>query len=233
MAATAGKHEFTSFTKTMVDSSCYSDLQSAIDEFRRYRECSSDLFDRTVNFFREIEGIVPVNNNALGFLSPHQEEVRNELRKSPSVFFIGEKNCGKSSVINEILKKSALPVDETPCTARIVRIKHTTKQYAKLVGSDGGEVKKEFFTDKKPPKEYIVVSDQDRQNEAVLGATVEVGLDHELLQSGIELIDSPGKSESEELDNVLDSFLQKGTVPFFVYVINGDKRLTNSVSKGI
>ena len=217
----------------MGDSNSYSDLQRAIDEFRRYYDSSSNLFERTVDCFQEIEGSVPVTNkDALRFLLPHQEEVRNELQKSPSVFFIGEKNCGKSSVINELLRKSALPVDETPCTARIVRIKYASKPYVRLIRSNGEEVKKQFFTDKQPPKEFIVVSDRDREDEAVLGATVEVGLNHKLLLSGLELIDSPGKSESEALDKVLDSFLEKGTVPFFVYVINGDKRLTRSVSKG-
>ena len=53
--------------------------------------------------FEEIEGSVPVNDDdALRFLLPHQEEVRNEFQNSPSVFFIGERNYGESSVINEV-----------------------------------------------------------------------------------------------------------------------------------
>ena len=87
----------------MGDSNSYSDLQKAIDEFRRYYDSSSNLFERTVDCFQEIERSVPVtNNDALRFLLPHQEEVRNELQKSPSVFFIGERNYGESSVINEV-----------------------------------------------------------------------------------------------------------------------------------
>ena len=66
-------------------------------------DCSSNLFERTVDRFEEIEGSVPVNDDdALRFLLPHQEEVRNELQKSPSVFFIGERNYGESSVINKV-----------------------------------------------------------------------------------------------------------------------------------
>ena len=53
--------------------------------------------------FEEIEGSVPVNDDdALRFLLPHQEEVRNEFQNSPSVFFIGERNYGESSVTNEV-----------------------------------------------------------------------------------------------------------------------------------
>jgi len=66
-----------------------------------------------------------------------------------------------------------------------------------------------------------------------LNAIVEVRLNHKLLRSGIELIDSPGKSESETLDKVLDDFLQKGTVPLFVYVIDGNYLLRDAVSQTI
>jgi len=160
------------------------------------------------------------------------EDVEKELQKSPSVFFIGERNCGKSSIINELLRQTSLPVNETPCTARIVRIKYAEQSYARLVGSDGKEVKRELLRgkSKKLPKQLIVVPDEDRENRSALDAIVEVGLQHELLSSGIELIDSPGKSESDALDRVLDDFLEKGTVPLFVYVIDGGMHLRNVVS---
>jgi len=158
--------------------------------------------------------------------------VEKELQKSPSVFFIGQSNCGKSSIINELLRQTSLPVNETPCTARIVRIKYAKQSYARLVGSNGKEVKKELLRgkSKKLPKQLIEVADEDRDNRSVVDAIVEVGLEHELLSSGIELIDSPGKSESDALDRVLDDFLEKGTVPLFVYVIDGNMRLRNAVS---
>ena len=219
--------------------SCAKSLQEAIEEFRCYNDRTTSLFKRTSNCFEEIAKnfdidvgeaddtqTAPIPFNQL-------DDVKKELQKSPSVFFIGERNCGKSSIINELLRQSSLPVYENPCTARIVRIKYTEKPYATLVGSDGKEVKTEQLTSrtsKHLPKELIVLSDQDRDDENKLNETVEVGLDHKLLRSGIELIDSPGKNESEVLDKVLDDFLQKGTVPLFVYVIDGDNHLRSSVS---
>jgi len=160
------------------------------------------------------------------------EDVKKELQKSPSVFFIGERNCGKSSIINELFRQTSLPVNETPCMARIVRIKYSEQSYARLVGSDGKEVRRELLRgkSKKLLEQLIVVPDEDRDNRSALNAIVEVGLQHELLSSGIELIDSPGKSESDALDRVLDDFLERGTVPLFVYVINGKMHLRNSVS---
>ena len=218
---------------TIDDFKSFPDLQEAIDEFKRYSDRITSLYERTMTCFREIVESVPTDKaeavqSAIPFSK--QEAVKRELQKSPSVFFIGERNCGKSSIVNELLRQSSLPVHENPCTARIVRIKYAEQSYARLVGSDGREVKRELFQGKHLPENLIVIKDEDRENEEALETTVEVGLKHKLLRSGIELIDSPGKSESEVLDRVLDDFLSKDTVPLFVYVINGDTRLTCSVS---
>lgn len=191
------------------------------------------MFKRTSSCFQDIVANIHVDDKSdTPTLIPFSqlEDVEKELQKNPSVFFIGEKNCGKSSIINELLRQTSLPVHENPCTARIVRIKYAEQSYARLVGSDGKEVKRELLTGKKLPEELIVVPDGDRENRSALDAIVEVGLKHDLLSSGIELIDSPGKSESDVLDRVLDDFLDKGTVPLFVYVIDGDMHLRYSVS---
>ena len=208
-------------------------LQEAIEEFKRYSDRTESLFKRTSSCFQDIVANIQVHDETdTQTLIPFSqlEDVEKELQKSPSVFFIGERNCGKSSIINELLRQTYLPVHETPCTARIVRIKHAEKPYARLIGSDGRVVKIELLTRKKLPEELIVVPHEDRENRSALDAIVEVGLKHELLSSGIELIDSPGKSESDVLDRVLDDFLDKGTVPMFVYVIDGDNHLRHAVS---
>ena len=208
-------------------------LQDAIDEFKRYSDRTESLFKRTSSCFQDIVASIPVGDDTdTQTLIPFSqlEDVEKELQKSPSIFFIGERNCGKSSIINELLRQSSLPVHENPCTARIVRIKYAEQSYARLVSSNGREVKRELLTGKKLPEELIVVPHEDRENRSALNAIVEVGLKLELLSSGIELIDSPGKSESDVLDRVLDDFLKKGTVPLFVYVIDGRMHLRYSVS---
>ena len=216
--------------------SCTKSLQEAIEEFKCYSDSTASLFKRTSSCFQEIVKCFEIDcgeaddTQAAPIPFNQLDDVERELQKSPSVFFIGERNCGKSSILNELLRQSSLPVHENPCTARIVRIKYAEKPYATLVGSDGRNVKTKQLTGKHLPEDLIVVSDQDREDENVLNATVEVGLNHTLLRSGIELIDSPGKNESDVLDKVLDDFLQKGTVPLFVYVIDGNNNLRPSVS---
>ncbi|XP_068734340.1 dual serine/threonine and tyrosine protein kinase-like [Montipora capricornis] len=204
-------------------------LQETIREFERYKDCTSLLYKRTSSCFEDILKSINIeieaeDDNLKDIPFCQLEEVERELQKIPAVFFIGESNCGKSSIINELLRKSSLPVNQTPCTARIVRIKYSTKPYARLVGLDG-KIKEGYSPEKKKLEKLVVVSDEDRDSEDALNLTVEVGLDHQLLGSGIELIDSPGKSESDVLDKVLDEYLEKGTVPLFVYVINGCNNL--------
>ena len=57
------------------------------------------------------------------------------------------------------------------------------------------------------PKEYVVVCDDSREQSEQLKCIVEISLNHALLKSGIELIDSPGKNENDALDYVVDKFL--------------------------
>ena len=120
-----------------------------------------------------------------------------------------------------------MPVYENPCTPRIVRIKYAEQSYARW---DGKEIKKEVLKGKRLPEELIVVSDEERENKNALEAIVVVGLKYTILSSGIELIDSPGKRESDVVDRALDDFLKKGTAPLFVYVIDGDMHLRPEVS---
>lgn len=219
----------------MADHRLQKSLEDAISEFKCYNDRTTSLFKRTSTCFQEILESIDIGSTEAedtNTLIPFSQldEVERELRKSPSVFFIGERNCGKSSIINELLRQSSLPVHENPCTARIVRIKYSDEPYAVLLRSDGVEVGRKAPTRGRIPVELIVVSDQDRENENALDATVEVGLKHELLRSGIELIDSPGKGESDLLDTVLNEYLEEGSVPLFVYVIDGNERLRNSVS---
>ena len=214
--------------------SCEQSLRDAIEEFKCYSDRTESLYKRTSTCFQDIVANIQVDDDKVESHSlipfSQLEDVEKELQKSPSVFFIGERNCGKSSIINELLRQTSLPVHETPCTARIVRIKYAEQSYARLVGSDGTEVKTELLTGKRLPENFILVPDEERENRSALDDIVEVGLKHELLSSGIELIDSPGKSESDVLDKVLDEFLMKGTVPLFVYVIDGRMHLRYSVS---
>ena len=59
---------------------------------------------------------------------------------------------------------------------------------------------------------------------------VEVGLNNSLLQNGhLEVIDAPGMSENEALDNVVDECID-GALQVIIYVVDGNSSLRLQVS---
>ena len=208
-------------------------LEKAVEEFRVYSERASSLFHETVQCLEEMKAEAKLSEDAITALtsSLNMEEMKNVLKSKTSVVFIGNRNCGKSSILNEVLGGSYLPVHENPCTSRIVKISHSMgDNTVRVVDKAGEEVQPVATFTKRVPKEYVVVCDREQSEQ--LKYIVEIALNHPLLQSGIELIDSPGKNENDALDDVVEEFFEKGTTPLVVYVIDGNEQLRPSVGIG-
>ncbi len=207
-------------------------LERAVEEFKVYSERASSLFNETIQCLEEMKTQDKLSKDAIDalFSSLNMEEIKQALKKRPSVVFIGNRNCGKSAILNELLGGSFVPVHETPCTSRIVRISNSTgKNTIRVVDKAGEEVQPLTTFTKKVPKDYVVVCDEGREQSEQLKCTVDITLNHPFLKSGIELIDSPGRNENDALDDVVDTFFEKGTTPLIVYVIDGNEQLRSSV----
>ena len=208
-------------------------LEKAVEEFKEYSERSASLFKKTVQCLEEMKTHTKLSAEAINAMSSslNIEEIEQVLKKRPSVVFIGNRNCGKSAVLNELLGGSYLPVHETPCTSRIVKISHSMgdDNTIRVVDKAREEVQPMVTFTKRVPKEYVVVCDDSREQSQQLMFIVEVALNHPFLKSGIELIDSPGRNENDALDDVVNEFFVKGTTPLVVYVIDGNEQLRQSV----
>ena len=208
-------------------------LEKAVEEFKEYSERSASLFNETVQCLEEMKAHTKLSTEAINAMSSslNMEEVEQVLKKRPSVVFIGNRNCGKSAVLNELLGGSYLPVHENPCTSRIVKISHSMGENTiRVVDKAGEEVQPMVTFARKVPMEYVVVCDDSREQSEQLKNIVEIALNHPFLKSGIELIDSPGRNENDALDDVVDEFFEKGTTPLVVYVIDGNEQLRQTVS---
>ena len=75
-----------------------------------------------------------------------------------------------------------------------------------------------------------MATDERRDHAEQVRCFVEVALNHPFLKSGFELIDSPGRNENDALDDVVDSFFEKGTKPLVVYIIDGNAHFRPAVS---
>ena len=207
-------------------------LEKAVEEFRVYSERASSLFYETVQCLEEMKAESKLSEDAITALvsSLNMEEMKEALKSKTSVVFIGNRNCGKSSILNEVLGGSYLPVHENPCTSRIIKISHSMGENTiRVVDKAGEEVQPMVTFTRKVPMEYVVVCDDSREQSEELKSIVEIALNHPLLKSGIELIDSPGKNETDALDDVVDEFFEKGTTPLVVYVVDGNEQLRPSV----
>ena len=207
-------------------------LEEAIEEFRKYSECAGSIYNDTLRCYEDMKAEEKLRKYTVEVIFPSAEieETGRALKITPSVVFTGERNCGKSSILNGLLRKSYLPIQSTPCTSRIVKISDSPDRNTfRVVSKAGIEVQpvKPFCSE--GVRNCVVVTDQRREHQHELNSVVEIKLNHPLLKSGIELIDSPGRNECDALDDVLDGFFTKGTTPLIVYVIDGNQQLRPSV----
>ena len=80
----------------------------------------------------------------------------------------------------------------------------------------------------KIPRKKIELSRKDREDSTKVEAIIETGLDIEFLQSGVTVIDSPGRNENEALDNLVKEQL-KNPLAFVIYVVDGRNLFTKQV----
>lgn len=205
----------------------------AIEELKLCSETATTVLNETKQYLEEMKDREIMSEEAIASIntSTTAEEIKRALNKRPTVVFIGNRNCGKSAVLNEILGGSYLPVHETPCTSRMVKISYTPGKSTVRVVDKSGQIAKSSITIRKSvPQDYVVVCDEGREKSDQLKCTVEIALNHPFLESGIELIDSPGRNENDALDEVVDDFFEKEATPFVVYIIDGNEHLRSSVS---
>lgn len=71
------------------------------------------------------------------YTANEKKEVTSLFSEEPALIFVGQTNCGKSSIINELLGCKALPTSDQPSTARIVRVSYAEEPFCRLVSKDG------------------------------------------------------------------------------------------------
>ena len=173
-------------------------------------------------------------DNALAellYTAKEKKEVTDLFDQEPALIFVGQTNCGKSSIINELLGCKALPTSDQPSTARIVRVCHAEEPYCRLVDTHGKtleEIKMIGKDGNRIPRKKIELKPKDRGDPSKVGAIVETGLNIEFLKCGVSIIDSPGRNENKALDNLVKEQLEN-PLAFVIYVVDGHDLFTKQV----
>ncbi|XP_077869241.1 uncharacterized protein LOC144360330 [Saccoglossus kowalevskii] len=153
-----------------------------------------------------------------------------QLHERITLGVMGERNSGKSSLINELLGYDVLPVSEMAADCRVVFLKYSQKSYVKRLGAKNKEVE-----DSKIPlpdtKDNIAAVTAAigklivrQEAESVHNSVVEIGLDDPLLQHGLEILEFPASTGTESLNDVISVVTTqlRRTIPLLVYVIDAN-----------
>ena len=79
------------------------------------------------------------------YTANERREVSSLFSEEPALIFVGQTNCGKSSIINELLGCKALPTSDQPSTARNVRVSYAEEPFCHLVARDGRKLEVRFL----------------------------------------------------------------------------------------
>ena len=71
------------------------------------------------------------------YTANERKEVTALFCEEPTLIFVGQTNCGKSSIINELLGCKTLPTSDQPSTARIVRVSYAKEPFCRLLAKNG------------------------------------------------------------------------------------------------
>lgn len=88
------------------------------------------------------------------------------------------------------------------------------------------------FTDNTIPARLVNLPLGQRKDRDAVDMIVKVGWPNKFLKAGITIVDSPGTSENEVLDSVVESFSNGVADVAVLYVIDGTKFVTEKVRNG-
>lgn len=116
----------------------------------------------------------------------------------------GEFKRGKSSLINALLGMPILPMDILPTTATANHIVYGPVPSVQILKKDGSKL--QITVDEL--KDYVTkLTAESFQNAKSIQETV-IEYPTILCQNGVEIVDTPGLNDNEEMENITNSILQ-------------------------
>ena len=134
-----------------------------------------------------------------------EEELERIKTKKYQVAVVGEFRRGKSSLINALLGLPVLPADATPTTATVNRITYGAEPRVTVHYKDGSQKQLDGLEEL---PDYV--TKLSAQREAVAKTVREAVVEYPIVicQNHVDIIDTPGLSDDEEMTRVTIGLLQ-------------------------
>ncbi len=179
--------------------------------YASYRETVDELLE-SLRQLQEYSVSLSLDNTAKS-IGDVVEKVENEHFE---VAIVGEFKRGKSTLINAILGQEVLPADVLPATATLNRVTYSKEPYVMVEYKNGSSEK----VDIEHLQDYVTKLSYESEKKAQTVKEATVYYDTEFCKNHVDIIDTPGLNDDEQMTNVTMSILPEIDAAVFVISAN-------------
>lgn len=144
------------------------------------------------------------------------ETIEKVAKEHFEVAIVGEFKRGKSTLINALLGQEVLPADVLPATATLNRVTYSEEPYVMVEYKDGEEEK----VDINKLADYVTKLSYESEKKAETVKQATVYYDTAFCKNNVDIIDTPGLNDDEQMTNVTLSILPEIDAAVFVISAN-------------
>lgn len=144
------------------------------------------------------------------------ETIEKTAKEHFEVAIVGEFKRGKSTLINALLGQEVLPADVLPATATLNRVTYSEEPYVMVEYKNGEEEK----VDINRLADYVTKLSYESEKTAETVKQATVYYDTAFCKNNVDIIDTPGLNDDEQMTNVTLSILPEIDAAVFVISAN-------------